>query len=208
MMRLIVDSIWKRIRPLFLSVRVGDYIPIGPDGFWEIRSAPTRSFNKAVFLFNQLRGEVIIEIGTGIHGKMAGNSILVWLQRTSAKRVIAVDLDEKRIEEVKDGTSQYAQVECVVTDGIIYLKQFSSTIDLLYLDFWVPDPEGSLPGTGRAEVYREAYQAAKDKMSPHSIILIDDTDHIHPWKHTYIIPDAREDGYKVLYSGRQTLLVR
>ena len=81
-------------------------------------------------------------------------------------------------------------------------------IDLLYLDFWTPDPEGSFLGTGRAQAYKAAYQAARDQMNEHSLILIDDTDHVHPWKHTYIIPEARKDGFVVMYTGRQTLLQR
>jgi len=40
------------------------------------------------------------------------------------------------------------------------------------------------------------------------MILIDDTDHISPWKHTLIVPQAMIDGYKLIYIGRQTLLVR
>jgi hypothetical protein len=38
--------------------------------------------------------------------------------------------------------------------------------------------------------------------------LIDDTDHTHPWQHTYIVPNARQDGFQVIYTGKQTLLVR
>jgi hypothetical protein len=78
------------------------------------------------------------------------------------------------------------------------LKQFPAKIDLLYLNFWTLDPLGTIAGSGRAEAYREAYNAAKDKMNIQSMILIDDTDHNHPWKHTYIIPLARKDGYRVL----------
>ncbi len=143
-----------------------------------------------------------------MHGEMSGNSMLVWTQKTCAKRIIAIDLDQKRLDEVKEATSQYSNVELVLSDGIEYLNKISRIIDLLYLDFWAPDTEGKLPGTGRAEAYREAYIAAKDKMKTHSMILIDDTDHIHPWKHTYIVPLAREHGYSVLYTGRQTLLKR
>ena len=35
-------------------------------------------------------------------------------------------------------------------------------------------------GTGRAERYGDAVNAAKDKMNTHSIILIDGIDQIHP----------------------------
>ena len=184
------------------------YIPLAKSGFWQNRYPPTKSLDTAAALFNQIHGETIIEVGTGMHGEMSGNSMLVWTQKTCAKRIIAIDLDQKRLDEVKEATSQYSNVELVLSDGIEYLNKISRIIDLLYLDFWAPDTEGKLPGTGRAEAYREAYIAAKDKMKTHSMILIDDTDHIHPWKHTYIVPLAREHGYSVLYTGRQTLLKR
>jgi len=184
------------------------YIPIADNGFWQYRSPPTRSLEQAADLFNQNKGETIIEIGTGIHGGIAGNSMLVWTQKTSAKRIIAIDLEQQRLDEVRAATHQYTNVELVLADGIEYVKQFPDKIDLLYLDFWTPDPKGTFPGTGRAEAYRDSYNAAKDKMNTHSIILIDDTDHVHPWKHTYIVPLARMNGYKVLCVGRQTLLKR
>ena len=207
-MKAFARSVLASVRFLIVPVRASDYIPIAPSGFWKFRSAPTKSLNKAAALFNQIGGEIIIEVGTGIHGKMSGNSMLLWPKKTSAARIIAVDLEQKRIEEVREVTRPYPNVELVAANGIEYLQNFDAKIDLLYLDFWTPDPEGSLPGAGRAESYKAAYQAARDKMSPHSLILIDDTDHVHPWKHTYIVPEARKDGYVVLYTGRQTLLKR
>ena len=41
------------------------------------------------------------------------------------------------------------------------------------------------------------------------MILIDDTDHKTPWKHTLLIPEVLGNyGYKLLYIGRQSLLIR
>ncbi len=207
-MNTVVRKVLRRIRAFFARVRVRDCIVIRKNGFWADRSAPSRSLKKVAGLFNRLRGETIIEIGTGIHGKMAGNSILVWTRRTCARRIIAVDLEEERIDEVKEAAAKYSNLEALVGDGIAFLREFPGRIDLLYLDFWTPDPEGELPGTGRAEAYREVYAAARDKMNEKSMILIDDTDHIHPWKHTYIVPEARKDGFDVVYVGRQTLMLR
>jgi predicted O-methyltransferase YrrM len=183
-------------------------IPIGTNGFWLPRDLPTPSLKETARLFNQINGQTIVEIGSGIHGRLAGSSVLTWAKRTQAKRIVAVDLDEKQVREVKEATSKYPNVEAIVAEGIRYLSDFSSTIDLLYLDFWVSDPDGALPGTGRAEAYRSAFAAARDKLSRQSLILIDDTDHIHPWKHTLIVPDARKEGFVVRFVGRQTLLTR
>jgi Methyltransferase domain len=195
-------------RPVLSSLHIGGCIPIAADGFWRYRSGPGRSLRKAAGLFNEIRGETIIEVGSGLHGRLAGNSMLVWPKQTCARRIIAIDLDQDRINEVKAATASL-NVELVVGDGIAYLDKFTSQIDLLYLDFWTSDPVGTIRGgTSRAEAYLKAYEAAKGKMSPHSLILMDDTDHVHPWKHTHVIPRARLDGYEVVYTGRQTLLRR
>jgi hypothetical protein len=201
-------TILRSIYSLLGIVRLGDMIRVDDSGFWRYRSSPSRSLKKAAMLFNQLKGETIVEVGTGLHGRLAGNSILVWSEKTSAKAIIAIDLDEQRINEVKAATCRYPSVKAIVADGIGYLKQSSLRIDLLYLDFWAPDPEHATPGTGRAEAYRDIYMAAKSRLNRHSLILIDDTDHVPPWKQTLIVPEARQDGYVVLYTGRQTLLQR
>jgi predicted O-methyltransferase YrrM len=183
-------------------------IRIESNGFWARRDSPLESLRETARMFNQLNGQVIVEIGSGVHGRLAGNSILTWAKKTRAKRIITVDLDPAQIEAVKKATSKYENVEPIVGDGLKYLADFSGTIDLLYLDFWVPDPDGTLPGTGRAEAYRTAFAAAKSKLADRALILIDDTDHVHPWKHTLIVPDARKEGFVVIFVGRQTLLMR
>ncbi|HWY40752.1 MAG TPA: class I SAM-dependent methyltransferase [Chthoniobacterales bacterium] len=183
-------------------------IRIGSNGFWARRDSPSESLEETARMFNEINGQIIVEIGSGVHGRLAGNSVLTWAKKTRAKRIITVDLDPKQIDDVKKATIKYKNVEPIVADGLKYLADFSSSIDLLYLDFWVPDPDGALPGTGRAEAYRAAFAAAKNKLADRSLILIDDTDHVHPWKHTLIIPDARKDGFVVIFVGRQTLLMR
>ena len=183
-------------------------ISISENGFWELRSPPNKSLEIASELFNKIKGKILVEIGTGIHGELAGNSMLVWPKKTSAEKIIAIDLESARLEEVREATKGYSNIELILTDGIDFLRNFSFKIDLLYLDFWTPDPGESIPGTGRSNAYLDAYIAAKPKMNNRSIILIDDTDHIHPWKHTLVVPEARKDGFKVLYTGRQTLLMR
>ena len=184
------------------------FIPIDKNGFWANRSTPASSLEKTAGIFNQIRGESIIEIGSGLQGELNGNSILVWAQKTTAKRIITIDTDQKMIDQVIDATKQYPNVEPVVGDGIQYLRDFDSKIDLLYLDFWSDEVEQGFPGTGRAEAHRKAYNAARDKLNRQSLILIDDTDHVDPWKQTHIVTDARKDGFVVLYVGRQTLLMR
>ena len=141
------------------------FIPIDKNGFWANRSLPRQSLETAANLFDERKGEIIVEIGSGLHGKMSGDSIIVWAENTSAKRIVAVDTAQEKIDQVVSATSQFPNVEAVVDDGIQYLKNFESTIDLLYLDFWAGDPAGVSPGEGRAAAYRQAYVEAKNKLS-------------------------------------------
>ena len=189
-------------------------IEIGADGFWKERCLPAASLERTAALFESIAGETIVEIGSGLHGSKSGNSILLWAGRTSAKGIYAVDPKPQRIDEVREATAGYNAVRAVVQDGQSFMEEFQATIDLLYLDFWVevenyrdalPKPE---TGAVRAEAYLRIYQASRNKLAPQSLILIDDTDHIDPWKHSSIVPAARADGFKVLWTGRQTLLAR
>jgi len=198
-----------RLLVKFISVSLFDgIIEVTEKGFWQKRYPPKHSLEKTAELFNQIGGKIIIEVGTGIHGAMSGNSVMVWARKTNAERVIAVDIAQERIDQVSYATAQYSNVETVLRDGIEFIREFQGIIDLLYLDFWAPDLEDGLPGIGRATAYSQAYLKARDKMNLDSLILIDDTDHIHPYKHTLIVPEARKDGFKVLWEGRQTLLLR
>jgi len=183
-------------------------IAIDEQGGWEGRAAPLDSLRKTAELFNLRGGKTIVEIGTGLHGKMSGNSILVWVRETSAKRIIAVDRNQERIDQVAESVGDDRRVETVLADGIGFLRGFSSPVDLLYLDFWFPDQPDTLRGTGRVEAYRDAFAAADSKLGSGSMILIDDTDHVDPWKQTHIVPMARASGFRVVYVGRQTLLLR
>src|SRR5438552_15089960 len=150
-------------------------IPIGRNGFWQPREEPTPSLRETARLFNQINGQTIIEVGSGIHGRLAGDSVLTWAKRTRAKRIIAVDLDETRIREVKEATTKYPNVAAIVAEGVRYLADFSSTIELLYLDFSTPDPECALPGTGRAEASGNPFADARDKLDLRPLILVVET---------------------------------
>jgi predicted membrane-bound spermidine synthase len=163
---------------------------------------------RAAAIFNQRQGRTIIEIGSGLQGPMSGNSILIWSRHTSAKRIIALDLEESHINDVRNATQGDRRVEAIVADGLDYLAKFEDSIDLLYLDFWTPDLAGNAPGTGRQDAYLGAYRTARGKLAEHAMILIDDTDHVHPWKHTLIVPEAVKEGFMEIWQGRQTLLMR
>lgn len=88
-------------------------------------------------------------------------------------------------------------------DGITFLKNFPSTIDVLYLDGW----DKGTPNF--AENHLEAYLAAKDKLSNIHLILIDDTDFVTQdgGKDKLLSPFLVNEGYTLLFNGRQTLFL-
>ncbi|MFW5886825.1 MAG: hypothetical protein ACOCUL_03625 [Bacteroidota bacterium] len=200
-----MKTVIKNIKHLLLN---DARIKVDNSGFWEFRYHPKKSLEKTARLFDKKKGKIIIEIGSGVQGQMSGNSILVWAKKTKAEKIIAIDLEQKHIDDVKKMCHKYTNVEALLTDGIEFVRKFDSKIDLLYLDFWTEDKVDEYFGEGRAKAYFNAYLAAKNKFSEQAMILIDDTDHVDPWKQTLIVPQARKDGFKVKWIGRQTLLVR
>lgn len=88
-------------------------------------------------------------------------------------------------------------------DGISFLKNFTSNIDILYLDGW---DKGTY---NFAENHMEAYLAAKSKLSKTHLVLIDDTDFNTKdgGKDKLLSPFLIENDYSLLFSGRQTLFL-
>jgi hypothetical protein len=88
-------------------------------------------------------------------------------------------------------------------DGIDFLEKFDGKIDFLYLDGWdVGTHEYS-------EKHLEAYLVAKNKLSDLHLILVDDTDFLPPYdgKDSKLTPHLIENGYTLLFNGRQTLFI-
>lgn len=88
-------------------------------------------------------------------------------------------------------------------DGISFLENFKSKIDILYLDGW---DKGTL---NFAENHLLAYQASKNKLSDIHLITIDDTDFItnDGGKDKILSPFLIKQGYTMLFNGRQTLFI-
>ena len=195
-----------KLKELFLASK--GYIPLDNNGAWLYRKNPIFSIKKAAKLFNDIKGSNIIEIGSGLQGKMSGNSMYYWSKLTNAKSIIAIDMDKKELESLTPLLSKYKSIKAMQVNGVEYLKTYNEKISLLYLDFWSPDNKSEIIGTNRAKDYLNAYLNAKDKFNNQAIILIDDSDHVAPWKHSLIIPEARKDGFFVKWTGRQTLLFK
>lgn len=159
-------------------------------------------FDKAIAAFQERDGKVIVEIGS-IHDRNSretdGHSTLRW---PLAADIWSVDNDPKAVCLTRALAVDRPFVFCVLADAIVFLHSFPGKIDLLYLDGPHPDI-----GNGR-EWHLGAYRAARMKMSKHSVILVDDTDVERFGKAEFVIPAAIDDGFWMVESGRQTLLVR
>jgi hypothetical protein len=165
--------------------------------FIKPRQHPRDSLEYSSHFFNLIKGKIIIECGTGLQGEGSGNSMLYWFNKTNASTIHCIDLEAKWINSVKNELGEHSRIVYHNEDCFTIVPTISH-IDLIYMDFWVGN------GRAREKAYLELY-----KLSRHpKMILIDDSDHASPWKQTLIVPEAMGDGYKLIYIGRQTLLVR
>ncbi len=149
-----------------------------------------------------MRGRLSHPIETGYcNGCMDGHSTMWWAE--TGATVYSVDVSEKNIKLTCDMCKDFKNVHAIAQDGIAFLKSFTSSIDLLFLDAWDVNEK-----TPFAEKHLEAYLEAKPRLHAKSLILIDDTDLKDCGKGKLVIPQAIKDGFKVIFSGRQTLLAK
>lgn len=177
-----------------------------------VRGKPLRYMLMTIERFNQF-GSTIVEVGS-VWERMphdigvfeaeccnGGHSTYFWSLYTDAE-VYTVDISLACIQIVKMD-DRLARVHAFLEDGISFLNRFDKKIDLLFLDAW-----DVLPGIPYAEKHLEAYQAAKYKLSEKCLILIDDTDFFDGGKGGHVVPVLLEDGFEIVFDGRQTLLSR
>ena len=164
-------------------------------------SRPNRFlFDVAIAAFRARNGRVIVEVG-GIRNRgwrdTDGHSTLRWPDDAI---VWSVDADPAAVKLTRELTVDRPNVLCVLADALAFLRAFPIRIDLLYLDGPHPDRED-----GRHWHY-EAYRAAP--LAFRSVVLIDDTDLPRRGKAEFVVPAAMQDGFQLVASDRQTLLVR
>lgn len=178
------------------------------------RDYPKKYIENAIEVFKQHQGKNIVEIGSMRYTLnhsidiincircMDGHSTIFWAN--TGVEVWSVDIDPKATKVTTDACRDFKNVHVINCDAIEFLKKFDHQIDLLFLDAW-----DAKPGTDYKEKHLLAYETAKKKLHDKSLILIDDTDDNdlkYPGKGFLLIPQAIKDGYKIIFSGRQTLL--
>jgi hypothetical protein len=188
------------------------------------RQRPKVYIDIAVDLFLKNNGRCIVEIG-GMRQMLThdvndtsfpccndGHSSVLWAH--TGADFYSVEKDEGSARITAACCLPYPNAKIMHMDGIDFLNKLETDfqIDLLYLDAWdVNVPEC-------AEKHLEAFITALPHLHKKSIVLIDDTDvdfmdgvlvrqqGVYAGKGKLLIPEALENGWKVLYGGRQTLL--
>jgi hypothetical protein len=178
-----------------------------------VRGKPRPYILSAIDLLAKMQGKTIVEIGCMrqplTHSLDEfnpaccndGHSTAFW-GRTGLE-VHTVDILPECCNVTAEACRSYPNVHIYCGDGVQFLRGFKGMIDLLYLDAW-----DTLEGIPYAEKHLEAYQAAREKLSPSSIVLIDDTDIAFGGKGRLAVSAIIRDGFDLLLTGRQTMLLR
>lgn len=190
------------------------------------RQRPYPYIQQAIQMTLSLGGSQVLEIGASrqpfnhpiseYHHPCCNDGHSTALFAASGLNLDSVDVNQNVVATATDILKKFAVGMCSVSlcDGIDYLNRYDKRIDLMFLDAWDVDVPMS------AERHLDAYMLAKKNMGLHSLILIDDTDvdyvggelvlaHKMPGgKGRLVVPQALEDGFKVVFMERQTLLKR
>lgn len=190
------------------------------------RDRPYKYLQESIEIVKNLGGNRVLEIGSArqpLNHDINDYSHICCndghstaLFAASGLELDTVDICQSVVDIARDFLNRFSKSKCTATcaDGIEYIKGYHNKIDLLYLDAWDVD----LPGS--PEKHLEAYECSKRIMNDTCLILIDDTDidfkdnilitSVDPpgGKGRLVARKAMEEGYKLVFTGRQTLLKR
>jgi hypothetical protein len=127
-----------------------------------------------------------------------------YVERAGGK-LYSVDLSPENCEFARSATVEMNHVEITCDDSVTYLRNFSKSIDVLFLDSLDTFVQGY------AGHCLDELEAALPKLHANSVIVMDDTVYrSKQWtgKGTKAVPYLLEIGWRILYSGYQTVLTR
>ena len=195
---------------------------------WDIRKKPYPSLKKAIDLFKEINGKVIVEVGTmrlplthdindySHECCMEGHSSALFSSNCDEFHTVDIDMPaSKSAYKTLKGLNLTCKWNVYNGDGIKFLNDFKGTIDLLFLDAW------DIGTPNYAQNHLLAFKAAEPKLNKSHIVLIDDTDinwtqekGLHNdeesmgGKGAAVIPYLLNKGYEVIFKGRQTCLIK
>lgn len=173
------------------------------------------TFKKAFELFHERDGKTIVETGCIRLPNDWGAGMSTMLFGEYAKlfgaKVSTCDISAVNMECCKEVTKEFAEhITYVVADSLVFLSLYAETIDFLYLD--------SLDCPIEVTNYQEAQELefaqnhqlkeitiALPKVSPNGIILLDDNGFTHGGKTTLTKNYLKEQGWKEIMGGQQSL---
>ena len=136
------------------------------------------TFAAALKLLSERNVRTLVETGTARGGDTnfdgdGGSTILFghWAHNHNAA-MFSVDINQTHLDLAQAASSAYSKnMSFILEDSISYLRNFPGQIDFLYLDSY--DYDENNPGPSQAHNLNEVI-AAYDKLTNHSIIMIDD----------------------------------
>ena len=176
-----------------------------------IRGSRRRTFTTAIELSNKHNVRTIVETGTARGGNLAYNgdggfTIIfgLWSQLHNAE-LFSVDIAPEAVEKARDVTAQFGNnVHVVQNDSVDFLKNFDRSIDFLYLDSF--DFDKNNPDPSQLHHLHEI-EAAYDKLSPHSIVMIDDCGLPYGGKEKLVVNYLVSKGWTIYAQDYQIILV-
>jgi hypothetical protein len=183
----------------------------------------------ALNLFYQRNGKLIVETGCQREENDWGGGMSTALFAETINllggKLITVDNVQEHLNRVKRFTKQYDYVEYVFMDSVEYLNNCEHQIDLLYLDSF-DYPMEDLPGgfdcvlsddnivqfhsdiiNPCQEHCLKELEAAIDKLTDQSVILIDDNNLAGGGKPRLAREWLFDHGWTLLLDGQQTLWI-
>ncbi len=190
------------------------------------RARPKPFIDEAIRILHERQGQVIVELGSmrmnlthdidnfSFPCCTDGHSTVLWAR--TGLEFYSVDNVEHCARVSAACCIDYPNAKIMHMDAFDFLNKLEPEfkIDLLYLDAWDVNLDDC------AFNHLEAYERAVKHLHDKSIILIDDTDvdcaggtiveKQSEWggKGRLLIPYAISQGWKVVFTGRQTLLSR
>jgi len=174
------------------------------------------TFRQTMDLMQRTQAKIIVETGTSREGlkgaKSNGAATLVfgkWAKENGAF-VHSVDISEASVARAQEEvTRQHLDdfVQLHLSDSLVFLENFDSAVDLLYLDSY--DYSNDLEVQRKSQEYHLAeFKNIEGKLHDKSIVLIDDCDLPNGRKGKLAIDYMQKNGWKIVTEAYQVLLVR
>lgn len=138
------------------------------------------TFHEALSLMDERNVQTIVETGTerwqiekySFDGDGGSTIIFGHWATINHAQMYSVDINKTHVEYALNNTKEYeSNLKIVLNDSVAFLKNFPHQIDFLYLDSYDYDEQNPVPS--QEHCLREI-QAAYDKLTTNSIVMIDD----------------------------------